>query len=272
MLAELSAEIGPGAPRAWVSDFDDTEGVTISEQSPNGLDVDRAYRIVLADSFGQEALDRYISYGGHRNRTPAQIVHHSVPDLADNEVSEAAQILRVSKIGLLIAEVGTRLPDGGRWPRPTPGFLDFSQLVQNARDRQDPIATGIITAGHEEFITRFLDLHGISPPDVLISDDELQVKYPSLSPTERSKPTPFPMDIFKSHWLQMLGVDADVGSSEALEFFADRIIYTGDDPVKDGGLAENTGVVFHQIQPAGPVEQWRPVAQFLGLVPDQGVR
>ena len=247
-------------PRMWSSDYDETQFRTISEASPNGLGVNEAYEMGISELFGIEPLKRYLDFGGHMNRTPAQIIVDSIPDMEPNEQTDAEKLLIGYKITALLDQVGAILPDGTRWPRPTAGFIDHMRELEVAQEAGAAIQTSIISAGHAEFMLATYDLWDLPYPDILITDDVLQQEGTSLAPEQRAKPAPFPMEVVKRKWL-----------GESLEEIDDtvvcrRIIYTGDDATRDGGLAKNSRVRFVQIVPtAEHPGAWPEVGRFLRL-------
>lgn len=249
--------------QAWVTDFDDTVAVTISERPIGGLDVNDAYELSLNELFGAEALKRYRDFGGHRNRTPAQIVTQAVPDITPLELPNAAERLKQEKLGLLIDQIGLHTADGVPWPQPSPGFLEFSDQIEHIRDRMS-LTTGMISAGHVEFIEAFYAFHDVRLPEAIITDERVQALAPDLQPEERAKPNPYPMDLFKIFWHHKIRQLQSADSADEITYYG-KVIYTGDDPTKDQQLALNSGVEFVRISPQGTPNNWPRVAQKFGI-------
>lgn len=235
------------------SDFDGTGGNTFSK-SPKGLDVHEAYNLAVRNVLGKEALDIYIGTGGLQNRTPVQVVRQL---LGDNTKSQSyiacvekakryyeehyamlenlvpkdkggiidfekdvegsiTELLVRSKLSYLMNEVGGQLPNKGVWPELFPGFGEFITIYP----------CGIISSGHELFVRKTFEVHNLECPSVIISDDTLR-GLSHLSFEQRSKPHPKLMELAL----------AEAGVTKARA-------YIGDDPVKDGQLAENSGIPF----------------------------
>lgn len=247
---------------AWVTDFDETVCRTISERPAGGLDVNDAYERALNGLFGAEALGRYQAAGGHRNQTPAQIVAHAIPDMGPDEIPSAAEQLKRSKLELLIGQIGVKLPDGAQWPRLTTGFLEFTDHLEAVRDKLPPVTTGMVSAGHEEFIKAVYQLYDVRLPDAIITDEKIQQLAPDLSPEERAKPSSYAMELFKLFWHDKI----EANRTAAVEFIG-NLVYTGDDPNKDARFAANSHASFVQIIPAGEPNNWPLAARRLNISP-----
>lgn len=286
------------AARLFASDVDNTQMLSF-ERSPHGIGVEEAYRAAISVIYGQAAINHYNTNGGHNNRTPAEIATNLVPfvksgevfqqvtllseldypvedivqqlglilpskksicadDLSPQEIAATAQLLTDLKLQKLISQVGLALPDGGYWPRAVPGFLDFIELVKNS---PDPIDTAVISAGHTEFIDRVYDLWGIERPDVYVTTETIsQLGLDQhFMPSELAKPAPILMTIAKHLWAQKYGLPDTIPVNN------EHILYVGDDPIKDGGLASNSGVDFVHIDPLQPEQSWHRAAKALQL-------
>ncbi len=134
-----------------------------------------------------------------------------------------------AKLSLLNREIGVY--ESGPWPAACPGVIEF------LRKRSDE-PYGIISSGHESFIYRMCRLWDVPYPRFLITDDDMRGLGLPVEVT--SKPSGLLMQKFIER-AAMLGYALD----------AESIIYHGDDPEKDGGLAKNGGVQFRCYNPDG---------------------
>lgn len=289
---------GVGIAMLGVSDFDGTQARTF-EPTPDGIGVNEAYRLAIGTVMGERALATYIRSGEHRSRTASEIVASlagaTSPELfeaAARKVSEGESIddihhdlVRIhghhydglfsptreqvraltdvvieAKLKPLRKQIGQAMPEGqGYWPRPTAGFIPFSRAVSEQKIARN-IQTGVITAGYRDFIFRVYELYEIDRPDLFISDIEIQDMFPDLSSEERAKPNTLPMDIIQERWRHNLGAEAPDQT-----MLGDRIGYIGDDEVRDGGLAANSGVHFFNESDPDSNQTWQDFARFLGI-------
>jgi hypothetical protein len=209
----------------------------------------------LAEDICHKLEDRDRHYDGPR---PEQ--------LEPAELKAVTQVLSELKVNLLSTQVGLKLHDGAFWPRPVPGFLGICALIQEARDSGRQLNTATISAGHDRFILKSYELWGVSPPDIMITADTIDLMglEHTYRPAELAKPSPLLMEITLKIWQQMYGLhpDLDIGNT---------VLYVGDDPAKDGGFAQNVGASFVLIDKNQPFDSWQQVADQLdlGLIPPE---
>lgn len=242
----------------WVSDFDGTMANTF-EPAPSGVDVTEAYIRSIGELYGEAAQERYIAEGGHKNRTPAEIVSGMYPNLGPDELDIETERLVGTKLDILLGQIGDEMHDGARWPRPVDGFLEVWCDVQQARlYSHKRIDTAVISAGHQEFILRTFDLWDVPHPDIIVSEETVRSLRLSIPPEETAKPRPFPMQLVEMQWAARHAIlkQLDPGDWQ-------RILYTGDDEVKDGGLARNAHVDFVLIDSEAPAQSWRQAHDLL---------
>lgn len=218
----------PEFKSALVLDFDGTMANTF-EPSPSGVGVHEAYHHAVLTTLGDGALAHYCKSGGLRNRAPREVVE----ELFDAgfgtglDLTTATEHLVTSKIQCLLTRAfGQLCVDGAPWPRLTNGFGAFWRMV---KERQE-IATVILSSGHEDCIVRTFEMHNLPVPDLIVSDDDLRAL-----PEPLCKPDP-------RLWQYMLGKS---------KFTFVNAVYVGDDVVKDGELAANSGVQFFHFAPEG---------------------
>lgn len=241
------------------TDFDNTISDTFSE-SPHKINVERAYSLSVLALFGSEASTRFIQNGGLANRTPWQVVqglwntesrsannpsrmlfsarkyfeknsetlNGLVPsgkgvsiDFTRNQIGSMTELLVRLKLSYLLAEVGGKLQNGKRWPEFFPGFERFAEQMDY----------GIISSGHEIFVQKAFEVHGIECPSVIVTDDDMRGKT-HLSVEQKSKPS-----------VEIINLALSVAKVEKAE------LYIGDDPSKDGKLAENAGIPYYWFMP-----------------------
>lgn len=256
-------------------DFDKTIANTF-EPSPNGVGVLKAYDMSITSIFGNEGFDIYKNkLNGLENRAPSELVDlliksgnekklleqasdffntHSLrllsllpeEDKNDNnlnwdEMSEKlldtlTWMLAAEKCSFLSSEIGKELPNHQIWPRPCVGFPDFYKSIDEINSRGDiKIDKAIISSGHTEFIKKTFKTYNLKLPNYIITDDELrQVRDVPIK--EKTKPGTYPFEVIHKKWM------ADNNLSDVED--RTKIIYFGDDPKKDGAMADNCRVSF----------------------------
>ncbi len=256
-----------GAERAHFSqacllamDYDGTTNLT-SEEAPGIATVNDAYTEAIDGVLGTAAAQTFIGQGGHQHRTPAEIVLGVNPDMSTWEAAEASQDITRLKLDILIKQIGKELSNGEKWPRPTPGFVKMWEGLHADRQAGAVIDTAILSAGHTEFIAKSFEVHDLQQPDILVTDDILvDFGLGYIPPDLRAKPTPLPLTVAKLLWLGRHGLQAH--QSDVIQDINQRIIFVGDDPVKDGGLAESAGVDFVLVEPDTSYCAWAMVRQW----------
>jgi hypothetical protein len=253
--------------RIRIDDFDGTEFDTL-EPSPSGVGVNEAYKIAIEEvfSFDIDALRKYEADGEHKNRTPAEIALSLAPNASPKGLSKLTNELVQRKLDCMMDQIGKPLPDGDLWPRPIPGFLECTRKIEAAKEAGALITTAIISAGHNAFIKKCYDVHGLAYPDIMVTDETINGLY-STQPLHRlTKPSSLPFWLVKAQWVNLFadnGEDfADLMSSPSNT----RMVYAGDDPKKDAGLAANAGIPFVYIDKAGNTKlSWQTVELVLSL-------
>lgn len=243
--------------RLAIADFDGTIAQTF-EPSPAGVDVHKAHDEAVEFVFGADGIKRYEDLGGLQNRAPLELVELLVPDASHDEVKELTEQLVKVKLSLLLAEIGTHFPDGGTWPRPMPGYLEFLQELEEARLSGEPIDDMILSSGHIPFIEKTFSSWGATLPDHIIAEETLK----ALHQGHIYKPSPVLIDIAEGLWRQNYGLNArpPIGSNDR-----SRMRYIGDSLAMDGGLAANAGVDFRLIDRNNSTEAWQGFGKDLEL-------
>ena len=235
-----------------VADFDGTLADTF-QPSPNGIGVTEAYKSAILSIFGNKGNDLYQQIGGLQNRAPGELIvalltvaqGYKKEILANAKAfhekqngnlsglvpkgkgsgliwtdsspeSTLSEMLVLKKLQLLASEVSSQ------WPKPFPGVVSFLKQCEQCN-----IKFAILSSGHQLFIEKVFRVWGIQHP-IMVTDDDLRGKTPYLS-----KPDAALMSLI----LKKVPEDTPV-------------IYLGDDPVKDGGLAVNAGIPFGWFNPS----------------------
>jgi len=131
------------------------------------------------------------------------------------------------KLEHLLAEIGAD------WPRPCEGFLEFIRALDELRELGVYVDLGVLTNGHDQFVAETLDTWGLEYPGVAVTDEDIRRRKRPKRLAERVKPAIFPFNLAMRRWRRF-----------RTEAHPRQVIYFGDDPHKDGGLATNAGVPF----------------------------
>lgn len=251
--------------RVLVSDFDGTIALT-SEKSPGGIGVLEVHEMVIDDLFDISVLNKYLTQGGLRNRSPRELVADLIPD-ADGDGLEVLTTMFVSrKIELLLGEIGTRFADGSVWPRPTAGYFDLRESLDAEKDEIGPVDEIILSAGHEPVIEATYRAWGVDTPNHVIAYETIQRLALSLPPEQLMKPSPLLMSISFEKWRSIY---PELPIDDTFEEHRDRMIYVGDDAFRDGEMALNAGVsfvLFDSTTERSSRKSWGSVAIKLGIM------
>ncbi len=275
----------PNLPHYLIcTDYDKTIGDTFN-QSPNKIGVHEAYEFAIGLIFGEEGLRAYKQIGGLQNRAPGELVEdllkngnknllvknarlffksrsYWLKNLAshgkfvipewnntsqDRDIRDAiSEMIILLKLFHLMKEIGTTLPNGKLWPEPCKGILDFFRTIKDInRSKEASVQLAILSSGHTEFVKKTFKIWGEECPEILITDDD--VRRLPIDLKDKIKPSKFLFYLIYEEWLKKRGIKIKV--SEIAEEDLPRIIYIGDDAIKDGKLAQMTGVLFGWFNP-----------------------
>ena len=272
--------------QACVFDFDGTIAKTFTP-SPSGIGVNEVTKMAVCRVFGMPGLAVFDLIGGLRNRAPIEIIGAMIsqaPKLAwfarrtfdslhfrssefiksgagvplvwpdsdsdvEGVIAVATELFVRAKIAIYIPEI--RMWPSGLWPIPCDGIVNCLKRIIS---RNVPWA--ILSSGHEFFIKETFNLWGAEYPKIMVTDDDLRGSLLRLK--ERSKPHKAVFDFLLDRWKRqdprIAGIDTN------------QIVYVGDDPNKDGLLAQNTGTRFVWYNPN------RTKFPNEGVVPDLEIR
>lgn len=266
-------------------DYDQTIGKTF-QRSPNGIGVNEAYRYAIESIFGQKGLFVYDQIGGLQNRAPGELIEallangnrkqmvqnarvfyqkhllwlnnlaadgkFVIPEWtkrsAKRETEEAiSELLILQKLFYLMKEIGSSFPDGKIWPEPCTGILDFFQTIRKINSQgKISIQLAILSSGHTEFVKKTFEVWKAECPEILITDDDVRMLPIELK--DKVKPSKFLFGLIYTSWIKKYG-PISIIMPEISEEDRPRIIYFGDDPIKDGKLAKMTDILFGWFNP-----------------------
>lgn len=251
---KYAPELFPAA-RLAAADFDQTLALTFTT-APTGIGVHEAYAQAIDALYGPTALDRFHADGGLRNRAVSEVVQDLFPDMQDDEVAAQAQRITNHKLTILLGQIDNQ------WPLPTKGFIECWDRIGQCQRQGKAIDTAVISAGYAPFIQKTFDVWGAPRPDILVTTET--INNPALPEpfNERNKPAPLSMRLALNHWLGLYGLPEN---PEMVADAATRAIYTGDDPYKDGKLAEHFGIPFVLLSPDNAAESWKLFSLQLGI-------
>ena len=231
------------------ADFDNTIALT-------GSRVEEAYEHAVEAVFGTQALETYRAARGLHNRAPIEVVRQLAPESAGEEEKLLLSKLDGAKLDKLMSEIGTE------WPEPTRGFIAFAQALQARQKDAPPINSIIISSGHAPFIERTFDVWGIAQPDDVLAQEKLADLAERDDIALPTKPNGIIMLYAYNAWraLHRLPKAQTIDSKDT-----PRMIYAGDDPVKDGELAVQNGISFMLIRPEDAAQTWQEIALHCGL-------
>lgn len=248
--------------RLVAADFDGTIAYTF-EPSPAGVDVKSATGHAIRVVLGDGAFSSYQEKGGLRNRAPYEVVAELRPDLGTEGQLALTRKLSREKLSILLGEIGSRFPTGEVWPRPVPGYLDFFEAFrsQGQSARTDHV---ILSSGHQAFIRKAFRVWGIDYPVPLVSEETSRAlaRTRRVAPEDMLKPAKGLMDSVLWAWMRRNG---EPDNADTLDFARQHTLMVGDDLVKDGGLAHNSGTSFIHIDPLSPTGSWSDVAAWASL-------
>lgn len=218
------------------------------------------------------------------------------PLTAESAITEqvAAELMVRVKLKFLMDEIGGSTPEG-IWPPPCKGFIEFWQYLHKVKDLLE-IETAIITSGHDEFIKKVFAVYGLPFADFMMSEDDSR-GIPGLSVEHAVKPGLFPLSMIAQAWIAKILEGESLNENELrqiqtlllledpkFEMFKQIIEYAvetglhmvhfGDDPRKDGLMAERAGIPFIHYIPEGKtfdfpysanlrMESWLAMIKFL---------
>lgn len=226
-------------------DFDQTAFCTFLPPL-GGLGVEQACEQAVRDIFGEQGNARYLLQGGLRNRAPAELVRALLPLAQGVYVRKRTEDFIQAKLAYLMAQIGQQ-PDGSIWPPPCPGFVDFWRSIPDCA--QERVYTGVISSGHTAFIERVWKAYGLSPPDVIVSEDDIRPRRQPQSLVRRVKPAVLPLALGRYKLRRLL-------NCPDVTYLTDksRQVYFGDDRFKDGGMAARAKMTFGHLAPGNPPE------------------
>ncbi len=227
-------------PYLFGTDFDGTL-VKTKENSPNGMNVSVASGRTIRDIFGPEGHKIYVEkLGGLQNREPGELMGLMLSETRIGvSVKDATELFVAQKLSHLIPEICPA------WPKFYPGVIDFFKDVQNGRY---PLEVAVVSSGHDEFINRVFEVNGLDAPANMVTSDVIRSRTQPDRPLY--KPNPYQLAVVHRKWRGR--VDGFMRSRYVdLNHGKDHMVYVGDDPIKDGELAERSRIPFIHMNADG---------------------
>lgn len=223
-------------PYLIAMDFDGTMAATF-EPSPQGMNVNIASERAIESAFGPKGLEVYrVELGGLRNREPGELIRlmrkkMGIPLSPLDLRQQTVDYIR-EKLHHLTSEISPT------WPRLYPGVKELLLAIEN---EEFPIDIAIISSGHDEFIRRVFQVNEIQSPKILVTSDIIRER--NMPKREKFKPHTYQLAEAHRQWIA--GLDSSergsyIGRSQGKQ----RMIYIGDDPHKDGGLAMKARIPY----------------------------
>lgn len=216
-------------------DFDGLLARTFDD-SPSGLNVNKASEKAVQDIFGDEGSSAYKEIGGLQGREPGELVALLQKGSGRDGVSlgVATEKFIQRKLFYLTPEISPE------WPRLNAGVVELFQDVSKGTLSVD---IAIVSSGHDSFISRVFEVNRIAPKFLITSDilrrRGVEGKY---------KPHPYQLAEAHRQWIKARP-NGEL-TSLGINGFTERgglkgnIAYAGDDPVKDGQMAEAARIPF----------------------------
>jgi len=232
-----------------VVDFDNTVADTFSP-SPGGLGVVGAYERAIRVLFGEKGVDIFQKTGGLRNQAPGELVEHLLTNGVVPLESLPSKILADKivevKLSYLLQQIGPE------WPKPCQGIKLFFETIEKIKKEEVNIQVAILSSGHEGFIRKTFKTWDVICPKLMLTDDDVRER-------KLFKPSLVLFDLIHARWR------SDRQGRQ-------RMIYFGDDILKDGELARRAGVPFGWFNRDDQLrngyftfrfQDWKIVAEFL---------
>lgn len=223
------------------TDFDGTLVNTFRPPS-FGYDVNTATSLAIAKQFGPRGLRLYNELGGMQNREPGELIGNllresdlrgiTMPSFGSTKV--ATEYFVDLKLRLLLPQISRE------WPGLYPGVREFFQIISEG---VLPVEIAVVSSGHDAFIRRVFEVNGLVLPNYLVTSDVIRERdYPRRP---RYKPNPYQLAVAHQQWLGDHDfVKDEYGSYADRGFGKPNMIYIGDDPSRDGGLAHRSRISF----------------------------
>jgi hypothetical protein len=247
-------------------DFDRTLADTFTP-GPSRIGVTEASANAVRQLFGEAGYQIYEErLGGLQNREPRELIEalhaEGVSNPALSSIKEAAQAYVDAKLAPLLQDISPE------WPALFPGVKDFFQTVASGELAVTPV---IVSSGHDAFINKVFQEHGLPLPAMVTSDTVRDRVFP-----DRPKFKPWTYQLAVAHQEELIAMRGQRGVIyETPSTFTKRginkqfMMYIGDDPNKDGGLARNARILYGFVPFVKP-EYTPKEAEGQVLIPDFG--
>lgn len=229
----------------FLFDFDNTLAKSF-EPSPNDVSVQSATEAAIGSTMGDIGRALYDGIGGFSNRSPGELIRDL--DYAENKKEE--EELTDTFVEEKMRAFKPELEKG--WPEPFEGVIEFLQQISEINKAGNTkIDIGILSAGHTEFIQKAFENWGVKKPNILITDDDLRKLDHPEQAERKMKPSVFLFTHAHKKWLYECGLQDEDCNRELVRSSRGRILYFGDDPIRDGELARIANVPFVHFDRTG---------------------
>lgn len=220
-------------------DFDRTLADTFTPHKA-GIGVELATSFAIGRLFGERGLRVYNSQGGLRNREPSELISHLLADGASSldvsitNVRDATKYFVEAKLSYLLPCISAE------WPALFPGVKELLKAIYYDLI---PAEVAVISSGHDAFIRKTFEVNGLPLPHILITSDTIaEREYPKRP---RYKPYPYQLAFAHKEWLvNDKLVHSEVGNFSGRNQEKGKMLYIGDDPIKDAELAHRARIPF----------------------------
>lgn len=247
-----------------IFDFDRTIADTFAP-SPSGIGVEEASALAVKDVFGNNMFEIYVHTGGLKNREPSELVsdlnrtgrEKGINLHGQSSDQETTEHYVAAKISYLLQDISPN------WPKLYQGVEEFFHKVAEGQLNAD---VAIVSSGHNEAIKKIFCVNGMPLPELMITSDAIR----NLLQPQRPKYKPHPYQLARIHkeWLGKNALKNQLdGNYTGRSHGKPSMMYFGDDPVKDGGLAEKSRILFGFVPFARP-DFWPDERKGQVLIPD----
>lgn len=220
-------------------DFDGTIANTFAD-SPSGMNVGRASRLAISEVFGRNGVLAFDESGGLKNREPGELVRDILGMVRPNGLdhSQNTEWFVQAKLSRLVKQINPN------WPELYPGV---KELFADSRRGNIPIDLAVLSSGHDLFIKKVMEANNISMDNVILVTSDV-IRQRPMPGRPRYKPHTYQMAEAHRLWLRSSGIgpvrESYGGFNNGRSYGKPNMMYVGDDPVKDGGLAREARIPF----------------------------
>lgn len=229
-------------------DFDGTIANTFKD-SPSGMNVGKASKLAIGNVFGRSGMLALDEIGGLKNREPGELVKIIQGMTRETGLThnDATEHFVEAKLSYLIPEISPV------WPELYPGA---AALFRDVSRGKIPVDLAILSSGHDAFIRKAMEANRINMDDVILVSSDV-IRQRPMPDRPRYKPHSYQFAEAHAQWLRKSGIlpsydHWDAESFTGRNYGKPNMIYIGDDPIKDGGLATEARIPFVHVPFTNP--------------------